>query len=56
MGYLLSGRLAIRMDDGTQAGAGRSDAVNVPPGHDCWVVGDEPCVMLDWEGAASYAQ
>ena len=26
------------------------------PGHDAWVVGDEPCVVIDWEGYADYAK
>lgn len=56
VGYLLSGRLAVRMDNGTEAVAGPGDLVSVPPGHDGWVVGEEPCVMLDWGGAAAYGQ
>ena len=45
--YLISGRFAVRMDDGTEAEFGPGDAVLVSPGHDAWVVGDEPCVMID---------
>ncbi len=56
VGYLLRGRLAVRMDDGTEAVAKPGDVVAVPPGHDGWVVGDEPCVMLDWGAAAEYAR
>lgn len=56
VGCILSGRLAIRMDDGTEAVAGPGDVFVVPPGHDGWVVGDEPCVMLDWTGAGTYAR
>jgi ethanolamine utilization protein EutQ (cupin superfamily) len=56
VGVVLSGRLAVRMHDGTQAVAGPGEVVVVPAGHDGWVVGDEPCVMLDWEGAANYAR
>lgn len=55
-GYVLSGRLAVRLDDGTQAVAGPGDAFVISPGHDGWVVGDEPCVMLDWFGAHDYAK
>jgi uncharacterized cupin superfamily protein len=47
-GYIVSGRLSVRMDDGTEAVAGPGNAVAISPGHDGWVVGDEPCVMLDW--------
>lgn len=56
VGVVLSGRLAVRMDDGTEAVAGPGDAFSISPGHDGWVVGDEPCVMLDWAGAESYGR
>lgn len=56
VGYILSGRLAIRMDDGTEAVAEPGDVFDVPPGHDGWTVGDEPCVMLDWAGSGDYAR
>src|SRR2546430_17021308 len=55
-GYVISGRMHIVMDDGTEADAGPGDAVAISPGHDAWIVGDEPCVMLDWSGAANYAK
>ncbi|GGN93102.1 hypothetical protein GCM10011610_54810 [Nocardia rhizosphaerihabitans] len=56
MGYCLSGKLAVVMDDGEQQEFGPGDLMVVPPGHDAWVVGDEPCVMLDWQGVADYAK
>jgi uncharacterized cupin superfamily protein len=46
-GYLISGRFAVRMDDGTEQEFGPGDAHVVGPGHDAWVVGDEPCVLID---------
>jgi len=55
-GYVLSGRLHVVMDDGTQADAGPGDAFVIAPGHDAWTVGNEPCVALDWSGAADYAK
>ena len=55
-GYVISGRIHVRMDDGREADAGPGDAVVIAPGHDAWVVGDEPCVMLDWSGSANYAK
>lgn len=54
-GYVLSGSLAVRMDDGADAVTGPGDVFVVPPGHDGWVIGDEPCVLLDWTGSADYA-
>ncbi|MDQ0092213.1 cupin domain-containing protein [Paeniglutamicibacter psychrophenolicus] len=55
-GAVLSGRLAVRMDDGTEAVAGPGDVFVIEPGHDGWVLGDEPCVLLDWTGAGGYAR
>jgi hypothetical protein len=54
--YHLAGRLAIRMDDGTEFIAGPGDVTSLPSGHDAWVVGDEPAVVVDWFGASSYAK
>jgi len=53
--YHLSGRLRIRMDDGTEIEAGPGDVTRIPPGHDAWVVGNEPVVMIDWSGMEYYA-
>ncbi|MFL5616814.1 MAG: cupin domain-containing protein [Gemmatimonadaceae bacterium] len=54
--YHVSGKLAIRMDDGTEFVAGPGDITSLPSGHDAWVVGDEPAVVVDWYGASSYAR
>ncbi|WP_243716954.1 hypothetical protein [Actinomadura sp. KC345] len=49
-GYVARGRLRIRMRDGSEAEAGPGDVFVVSPGHDAWVVGDEPCVVFDFAG------
>ena len=54
--YHLSGRLAIRMDDGTEFVAEPGDITSLPSGHDAWTVGDEPAVVVDWFGASDYAK
>ena len=54
--YQLSGRLHVVMDDGTEAEFGPGDVGLVPPGHDAWVVGNEPVVMLDVQGMVNYAK
>lgn len=54
--YQLAGRMKIVMDDGTEVEVGPGDIGLAPPGHDAWVLGDEPCVLLDFEGAQSYAR
>lgn len=55
VGYVLSGRMVIAMDGGPETEIGPGDFVEIPPGHDAWTVGDEPCVLLDIAGAAHYA-
>ena len=54
--YVISGRLAVRMEDGTTTEFGPGDFGEIPPGHDAWVVGKKPCVTLDFQGAAQYAK
>jgi mannose-6-phosphate isomerase-like protein (cupin superfamily) len=49
--YVLSGRTHVVMADGTEIDLGPGDVATVPAGHDGWVVGDEPCVFLDFGGA-----
>jgi hypothetical protein len=54
--YVISGRLATRMDDGSTAELGPGEVGVIPPGHDGWVVGDVPCVNLDFGGSTAYAK
>jgi hypothetical protein len=54
--YHVSGRLGIRMDDGTEFIAEPGDVTSLPVGHDAWVVGSEPAVVVDWFGATNYAK
>jgi quercetin dioxygenase-like cupin family protein len=56
MGYYLSGRMRVVMDDGQEEEFGPGDYAVIPPGHDAWTVGDEPCVVIDWQGFADYAK
>jgi uncharacterized RmlC-like cupin family protein len=53
--YVISGRLRVRMDDGTEQESGPGEALYVPPGHDAWVVGNEPFVAVDFTGMKEYA-
>ncbi|MFE6868458.1 cupin domain-containing protein [Kitasatospora sp. NPDC057692] len=55
-GYVLSGRLKVVMDDGQEDEFGPGDFMLCAPGHDAWVVGDEPAVVLDWQGYVDYAK
>ncbi|ASD64984.1 cupin domain-containing protein [Bdellovibrio bacteriovorus] len=53
--YHVSGVLRIKMDDGTEIDCKPGDVSLVPPGHDAWVVGDEPVVIVDFQGMVDYA-
>jgi hypothetical protein len=55
-GYQISGRLHVKMKDGSEFETGPGDVSVVPPGHDAWVVGNEDVVLLDWAGASGYAK
>jgi hypothetical protein len=46
----------VVMDDGTEDEFGPGDLMICPAGHDAWIVGDEPCVVIDWAGFAEYAK
>lgn len=54
-GLCLSGSMTVRMDDDTELTVAPGDVVLIEPGHDAWVVGDEPCILLD-TGVAAYAR
>ena len=54
--YVISGRMHIVMDDGTETEVGPGDAFVAAPGHDAWVIGNEPCVVVDFSGMAQYAK
>jgi Cupin domain len=56
LGYCVSGRMRIWMDDGGEAEIGPGDTVAIPPGHDAEVVGGEPCVFLDFGEFGAYAK
>jgi Cupin domain len=49
-GYVVSGRIKVRTDDGEEQEYGAGDAFHIPPGHDGWVVGDEPYIAVDVTG------
>jgi len=54
--YHISGRLCVRMDDGTEQEFGPGEVSLIPPGHDAWVVGNEPCVSIDFAAGKTYAK
>ena len=56
LGYVMSGRMRVFMDDGSEGEVGPGDVVAIPPGHDAVVVGDESCVVLDFGEFGDYAK
>jgi hypothetical protein len=56
LGVQLSGVMHIKMDDGTEMDLGPGQVVNIPPGHDGWVVGNDPVVFIDITGMENYAK
>ncbi len=54
--YHVSGVLHILMDDGKEFDCKPGDVSFLPSGHDAWVVGDEPVVIVDFQGMVDYAK
>jgi class 3 adenylate cyclase len=54
VGVVLSGRVAVLLQDGTALRFGPNDVFDIPPGHDAWVVGYEPFVQLEWTGLHTF--
>jgi len=54
--YHVSGTLKILMDDGTEFVCKAGDVSLLPEGHDGWVIGDEPAVVVDFQGMIDYAK
>jgi class 3 adenylate cyclase len=55
VGVQLRGRWVVEDRDGTRIEIGPGDVFDTPPGHDAWVVGEEDCVMIDFQGVADWA-
>jgi class 3 adenylate cyclase len=55
IGVTVSGTLRVQMRDGTELEIGPDTAYEIPPGHDAWVIGDEPYVSFDFAGMRGFA-
>jgi len=56
VGVTISGRLRVQMNDGTELEVGPGEVFEFPPGHDAWVVGDEPWISIDFEAMRAYGR
>jgi quercetin dioxygenase-like cupin family protein len=54
--YQVAGTMHVLTSDGVEFDVHPGEVVTLPSGHDAWVVGDTPCVTIDWHGASNYAQ
>ena len=54
--YHIAGVLRVRMDDGSEFDCKPGDISRLPTGHDAWVVGNEPVVVVDFQGMLDYAK
>ena len=54
--YFISGVMRIRMDDGTEFECRAGDVCLIPPGHNAWVVGNEPVELVDAQGMSIFAE
>ena len=54
VGVLLRGRLRIRLQDGSESDIGPMSLMDIPAGHDAWVIGEEPAETIGWTGAKEW--
>lgn len=55
-GVVLSGKFQIKTDEGALRIIGPGDVVDIQPGHDGWVVGDEPCLFIEFHGVRDWGK
>jgi mannose-6-phosphate isomerase-like protein (cupin superfamily) len=56
IGYVISGTLHVKHDDGTEVDVKPGEVYRIAPGHDAWNAGQEPAVFVEFQGAANYAK
>ncbi len=54
--YHVAGVIKVVMDDGSEFECKPGDVSLLPSGHDAWVVGDQPAVVVDFQGMVDYAK
>jgi hypothetical protein len=56
LGYVISGGLHVKHDDGSEEDVTAGEVYRIAPGHDAWNAGSEPAVFVEFQGAAGYAR
>ncbi len=56
LAYQVQGHLRVKMEDGTELDVHAGEVSSLPPGHDAWVVGNEPVISVDWQGSSVWAK
>jgi quercetin dioxygenase-like cupin family protein len=56
VGYVVSGRMGVSTDAGETGEVPTGSVYRIPAGHDGWVIGDEPVVVVEFQGARTYAK
>lgn len=56
LGVILAGRLHVMMENGDEVEFGPDDVIDIAPGHDAWVVGDEQTVSIEWSGVRGWLE
>lgn len=56
IGYLISGTLHVKHEDGTEMDVTPGNVYRIGPGHDAWNPGQEPAVAVEFQGASNYAK
>jgi class 3 adenylate cyclase len=55
-GVVISGTMGVATDEGASRTIGAGEVYEIPPGHDAWVIGDEPCVTLEFRGVQGWGR
>ena len=56
LGYVVAGRIVIRLPDGREEAIRAGESYTIPPGHDAWNAGSQPAVVVEFQGAAHFAE
>jgi len=56
LNYIIPGKMHVLMDNGEQKEMKTGDLAVIPSGHDAWVIGDKPCIVIDFSAGTMYGK